>query len=77
MSNWNIFLINTVKEIREGFTQSQYEGANQVRRALDMVGYPSDKDIKNTLHYIMIPNCPVMIEDVEILTQYLDLTYPH
>ena len=25
-----VFLINTLKEIREGFTQSQYKGAKQV-----------------------------------------------
>ena len=30
MSNCNIVLINTVKEIREGFTQSQYEGVKKV-----------------------------------------------
>ena len=64
MSNCNIVLINTVEEIREGFTQSQYEGVNQVRRALDMVRYPSDKDINNTVHASMITNFPVTLEDI-------------
>ena len=37
MYNYNIVLINTVKKIREGFTQSQYEEGKQMRRALDML----------------------------------------
>ena len=64
ISNCNIVLINTVKEIREGSTQSQYEGGKQVRRALDMVRYPSDKDINNTVHASMITNFPVTLEDI-------------
>ena len=56
MSNCNIVLINKVKDIREGFTQSQYEGGNQVRRALDMVRYPSNNDVKNKVHVSIITN---------------------
>ena len=77
ISNCNIILINTVKEIREGFNQRQYEGGKQVQRALDMVGYLSDKDFKNTVHAGIIPNCPVTLEDIKILTQSLDPTSPH
>ena len=43
MSNRSVVLINTVKEIRECFTQSQYKEAKQVQWALDIVGYPYDK----------------------------------
>ena len=76
ISNCNIVLINTVKEVREGFTQIQYEGGKQVQRALDMVGYPSDKDFNNTVHAGIIPNCSVTLEDIKILTKYLDPMSP-
>ena len=77
ISNCNIILINTVKEIREVFNQRQYEGGKQVQRALDMVGYLSDKDFKNTVHAGIIPNFPVTLEDIKILTHSFDPTSPH
>ena len=77
MYKFNIILINIVKEIRECFTQSQYERAKHVQRAMGMVGYPSDKYFKNKVHVSMIPNFPVTLEDIKIVTQYLDPTSPH
>ena len=59
------------------FTQSQYGGVKQVRQALDMVGYLSEKDFKNAVHASMIPNFPVTLENIKILTQSLDPTSPH
>ena len=77
MSNCNIVLINTLKDIREGFTHSQYEGAKQVWRALDTVGYPLGKYFKNMVHASVIPNFPVTLEDIKIRTHTLDPTSPH
>jgi hypothetical protein len=57
--------IETVKENRGGYTQHEYEGVKQVRRALGMVGYPSPKDFGNMVHSNMIHNCPVAPSDVE------------
>ena len=56
ISNRGVSLINTVKEIRECFTQSQYKEAKQVQWALDIVGYPYDKEFNNTVCAGMIPH---------------------
>jgi hypothetical protein len=55
-------VIETVKENREGYTQREYERAEQARRALGMVGYPSPKDFQNMVcsnmvnHYHVTPS---------------------
>ena len=56
MSNHYVILVNTVKEIREGFTQLQYEGAKKAQWALAIVGYPSEKEFKNMVRAGMITN---------------------
>ena len=64
MSNHEVVLIKTVKESREGFTQSQYKGAKQVQWVLSMVVYSYEKEFNNTMCFGVIPNCPVTLEDI-------------
>ena len=65
MSNHEVVLIKTVKESREGFTQSQYKGAKQVKWSLDLVVYSYNKDFNNTVCASMITNPPVTLEDIK------------
>jgi hypothetical protein len=57
--NLAVVMVNTVAENREGYTQREYDDAKQARRALGMVGYPSNKDFNNIVRSNMINNCPV------------------
>jgi hypothetical protein len=57
-------MVNTVGKNREGFTNRAYNRAKQARRALGMVGYPSEKDFRNMVSSNMITNCPVAPTDI-------------
>jgi hypothetical protein len=59
-----VVMVNTVGNNREGFTNSTYNKAKQVRRALGMVGHPSEKDFRNMVSSNMITNCPVTPTDI-------------
>ena len=37
-----VLLLNTVSENREGFTWREYEGAREARRAMHLMGFPSN-----------------------------------
>ena len=45
-SDQYVVLVNTISEIRGGFSQKQYDGANKQQLTLDIVGYPSEKKRK-------------------------------
>jgi hypothetical protein len=62
--NHAVVMVNTVAENREGYTQRPYDDVKQARRALGMVGYPSNKDFNNMLRSNMINNCPVISKSV-------------
>jgi hypothetical protein len=55
----SVVMVNNVGNNREGFTNRAYNIAKQERRALGMVGYPSEKDSRNMVSSNMITNCPV------------------
>jgi hypothetical protein len=57
--------IGTIKATREGFTDRDYERARRARKALALVGYPSQKDFKHMVSSNMITNCPVTSTDVD------------
>jgi hypothetical protein len=63
-TNRAVVMLNTVSGNREGFTHRAVIAAKQARRALVMVGYPSEKDSKNMVSSNMIRNCPVKPEDI-------------
>ena len=69
-------LFNTVFYIREGFSQKQYDGSKQARRALAMVGYPSDKYFKNMVHAAMISKFPVTLDAINIANEIFVLGVP-
>jgi hypothetical protein len=62
--NRTLVMVNTVGGTREGYTNRAYSAANQVRNAMWMVGYPSEKDFKNIVSSNMIRNCPMAPEDI-------------
>jgi hypothetical protein len=57
-------MVNTVAENREGYTKGEYDDVKQARRALGMVGYPSNKDFNNMVRSNMIKNCPVTSKSI-------------
>jgi hypothetical protein len=63
-TNRAMVMVNTVGNNREGFTNGAYNRAKQARRALEMVGYPSEKDFRNMVSSNMITNCPVTPTDI-------------
>jgi len=56
----------TVTDNMKMFTQCQIQCAKDARRAYDMVGNPSPKDIKNIVRGHSIKNCPITSEDIVI-----------
>jgi hypothetical protein len=54
--NRAVVMVNTVAENHEVYTQREYDDAKQARRALGMVGYPSNKYFNNTVRSNMIKN---------------------
>jgi hypothetical protein len=63
-TNRAVVMVNTANGNREGFTDRAVRAAKQARRALGMIGYPSEKDFKNMVSSKMIRNCPVKPEDI-------------
>jgi hypothetical protein len=59
-----VVMVNTVGHNREGFTNRAYNKAKQARRAIGIVGYPSEKDFRNMVSSNMITNCPVTPTDI-------------
>ena len=60
-----IVQVNTVADNRECFTCREYEGSKAARRALVLVGYPSERDFTNMVISNMIVNCPVTPQDIK------------
>ena len=63
--NCAIVLINTVAENREGFTRQEYKVVKVVRRALVLVGYPSEREFTKMVSSNIIVNCPVTPCDIK------------
>jgi hypothetical protein len=59
-----VVMVNSVGHNREGFTNRAYNKAKQARRAMGMVGYPSEKDLRNMVSSNMITNCPFTPTDI-------------
>jgi hypothetical protein len=53
-TNRAVVMVNTVRSNHEGFTNRAVRAAKQARRALGMVGYPSEKDFKHMVSSNMI-----------------------
>ena len=61
----SLLLLKTVSENREGFKRREYEGAQEARRAMHLLGFPSERDFENMVRSTMIFNCPVNFSDVK------------
>jgi hypothetical protein len=59
-------LINTVKEIRVGYTQRQFEQAKRARELYYIVRTPTIESFKALIKMNAIKNCPVTAEDMKI-----------
>ena len=60
-----VLLLNTVSDYRERFIQREYKGAREARRAMYLLGFPSERDFENMVRSNMIVNCPVTFSDVK------------
>ena len=61
----SVLLLNTVSENRGVFKRREYEGDREARRAMHLLGLPSERDFENMVHSNMIVNCPVTFSDVK------------
>ncbi|KAL7460225.1 hypothetical protein ACHAXS_000688, partial [Conticribra weissflogii] len=64
-SKGGICLINTVQQNYEGFTKRQILEAEEARRAVAMVGHPTEREFLNMVRANMIRNCNVTPEAVK------------
>ena len=60
-----MLLSNTMSNNREGFTRREYKGPREARRAMHLLGFPSERDFENMVRSNMIVNCPVTFSDVK------------
>ena len=60
-----VLLLNTVSDNREGFTQREYGGVQDARRAIHLLGFPSERDFENMVLSNIIVNFPVTFDDVK------------
>ena len=60
-----VFMINTVSENREGFTRREYEGAQESRQAVHLLGFLSERGFGNMVRSNMIVNFPVTFDNVK------------
>ena len=63
----SVLLLNTVSEKREGFTRREYDGAQEARRAMHLLGFLSEWDFENMVRSNIIVICPVTFDDVKTL----------
>ena len=73
----SVLLLNTVSKKRGEFTQREYEGAQEARRAMHLLGFPSEQEFENMVRSNMIVNCPITFNDVKKLHLLLVLISPH
>ena len=59
-----MLLSNTVSKNREVFTWREYKGSLEARRAMHLLGFPSERAFENMVCSNMIINCPVTVSDV-------------
>ena len=59
--------VNTVSKYKEGFTARQIKGAEVDRSIYVTLDNPSAKDYKWVICSNQIKNCPVTVQDAEVL----------
>jgi hypothetical protein len=64
-----VVMVNTMEGNREGYTNRDFRSTKQARRALGMVGYPSENNFKRMVSSNMIRNCPVTPKDNRAATK--------
>ena len=60
-----VLLLSMVLDNQEGFTRREYEGAQEARRAMHLMGFLSEREFENMLCLNMIVNCLVTFSDVK------------
>ena len=58
-------LINTVKDIKARYTDSDYHRALAAHQLQIKIGRPTTKDFKNIIMGNLLPNCPVTQQDID------------
>ena len=62
-----IQLLETVKENKKFYTDWQVQWAKAACKFLQAVGYPHLRDLKNIISINGVRNCPITIEDINIV----------
>ena len=71
-----VLLLNIMSDYQEGFTQREYEGNREARRAMHLLGFILEWDFENMVRSNMIVNCPITFDDVKTLNLFLVLISP-
>ena len=69
MTNGTSNLISTVTKNKKGYTIRQFERTKGARKLYHIVGTPTMENFKLLLQTNIIKNCPVTVEDVNIVDQ--------
>ena len=57
--------MSTVAKNMEVFTKKEVKDANDARRGLELVGYPSERDFTDMVRSNMIHNCDITTNDIK------------
>ena len=62
-----VALINTIKHNKSSYTDTDYHRALVACQLRIKIGRPCTKDFKNIITGNLLPNCPVTLQDIEML----------
>jgi hypothetical protein len=62
--NGESFLVDSVQENKNGFTNRQFEDAKRARKLYHTLGCPTVVNFKHILRQNLIKNCPITIDDI-------------
>ena len=74
--NKGVTLVQTVKNNKLGFTKQQILCTDRALQLQEMIMFPSIADFKNSIQMNTIKNCPVTIEDINILMKIYGTNIP-
>ena len=77
LHNKHFAFINTVSEIKEGYTDIQVKGAEIAKTLYAKLCYPYWKDFKWVIRSSQIKDCPVTVQDVVVALRFGARTLRH
>ena len=64
-SNFEMMLVNTVRENFEGYSRHEVEKAKEARRIQGMIVNPTERKFAGMVREKLLTNCPVTMQDVD------------